>query len=215
MNLCHSQGEPLHRVTEYKYLGILITSDLSWTPHIKKVVGKANQRLGYIRRVLKLASPATKLTAYKVLVRPILEYACEVWDPYLKDSVSKLEQVQRRALRFIYSRYRRQDAVTPLYARANLPLLNVRRKEKRLSFFYLIINELLLVDKSRYINESKTRIVRNKHSRHVKENRFHKNCYKYSFFLSTARDWNCLPANIVNAGTREQFSALVSEYFQQ
>lgn len=145
-----------------------------------------------------------------MLVRPMLEYACEVWDPYVKELQLKLESVQRQALRFIYSSYRRQDSVSPLYDRASLPLLQVRRKQKRLKLFYSIINNLTLVDMHRYIDEDTSRINRNKHGQHVKERRFNKECFRYSFFVQTARDWNLLNESVVGARGRLEFASLIS-----
>ena len=37
-------GHPLERVTAYKYLGILITSDLSWSSHIQAVTTKTRKQ---------------------------------------------------------------------------------------------------------------------------------------------------------------------------
>ena len=50
---------------------------------------------------------ATKLkeTAYKTLVRPILEYACSVWDPQSKKNIGILENVQHKAARFDLHNY--------------------------------------------------------------------------------------------------------------
>jgi len=62
-----------------------MTSDFSWNKHVDNVVNKANGTLGFLRRNLQISSPSLmKTTAYTSLVRPVLEYASTVWDPYTK-----------------------------------------------------------------------------------------------------------------------------------
>ena len=39
------------------------------------------------------------LNLYTSLVRPHLEYACQVWDPYTERNIDHLEKVQKYALR--------------------------------------------------------------------------------------------------------------------
>src|SRR6218665_2908818 len=43
----------------------------------------------------------TILGLYKTLIRPQLEYCIQVWSPYLKQDMEKLEKVQRRATKVI------------------------------------------------------------------------------------------------------------------
>jgi len=43
--------------------------------------------------------------AYLGLVRPLLEYASQAWDPYTDNLSNEIEKTQRRAARFVTSDY--------------------------------------------------------------------------------------------------------------
>lgn len=109
----------LSEVQSYKYLGLWITNDLNWTKHIDIVTSKANQKLFFLRRTLKLSPPSVRVLAYKSIVLPILDYAAVIWDPFTQTNIHKVEKVQRRAVRFIYNSYGR-TSVNELLVRANL-----------------------------------------------------------------------------------------------
>ncbi len=98
-------GEPLSTVSQATYLGVELSSDLSWSPHVNKITSKASQTLGFLKRNLHSAKPDTKTAAYNSLVRPTLEYSCSAWDPYTQKDIQKIENVQRRAARFVTNNY--------------------------------------------------------------------------------------------------------------
>ena len=70
-----------------------------------KIVKKANSSLGFVKRNLFSCSEKSKRAACITLVRPHLEYASAVWDPYGQNQVDQIESVQNRAARFIKSNY--------------------------------------------------------------------------------------------------------------
>ena len=73
----------LEEVESFKYLGLLFTADLSWTTHITSICAKAKQILGMLyRQFYQQSQPGTLLKLYISLVRPHLEYASPVWNPY-------------------------------------------------------------------------------------------------------------------------------------
>ena len=100
-------GATLKRVTSHDYLGVTISSDLNWLRHAKKISNKASRTLGLLKRTLSPCSQNVKSIAYKMLVRPQLEYASEVWSPYTMKCIKKIEQVQRYSCIFIFHEYRR------------------------------------------------------------------------------------------------------------
>ena len=83
-----------------KYLGVHIQSTLSWSHHCKVVSAKARRSLNHLRHSLWGATTAAKSVAYKCLVRPLLEYACQVWRPHTARDISGLESIQCRAARW-------------------------------------------------------------------------------------------------------------------
>lgn len=198
-------GVPLQKVESFKYLGVIITSDLRWNDHIDYISRRAFQKLGYLRRSLGRSSVSAKLTAFKTYVRPILEYAGVVWDPHTEVNKNKLEKIQRRAVRFIYSSYSWSVSPSQLLQNANLESLENRRRRDRLKFLYLIINDQLKINKNKYISFFQPRLTRRSHQLSIREFSAKNNVFHHSFFPRTVREWNSLPADVVNSPTLSSF----------
>ena len=73
------QNQKLNIKTEAKYLGVTISSDLSWSRHADNVAKKANSTMRFLKRNIRSAPQAAKATAYKMFVLPIGEYAATTW----------------------------------------------------------------------------------------------------------------------------------------
>ena len=131
-------GAMLRRVTNHDYLGVTISSDLNWLRHVTKIYNKASRALGLLKRTLSSCSQNVKSIAYKMLVRPQLEYASEVWSPYTMKCINKFEQIQRSSCRFIFHEYRRDNDTSLLINRLNLDSLYTRRLIQQATMFYKI-----------------------------------------------------------------------------
>ena len=94
-------GKPIGCVKSFKFLGVTIANDFSWNLHIDEIAAKASQQLGFMKHVLFDALRKVKRVAYLTLCRHLLEYACEVWDPFLARQVTVLENVEMRVVHFI------------------------------------------------------------------------------------------------------------------
>ena len=80
------------QTSSLKYLGVYIQSDLKWHQHIQSVVNKSNKSLFMLIRCLFNASTGIKLIAFNTVVRPVLEYASQVWSPHTKKLIEQLKQ---------------------------------------------------------------------------------------------------------------------------
>ena len=146
--VCFGSGDPVYfmdnkqlTITKlFKYLGVEIASTFSWDQHINTISAKAFSILGLIKRTLYSAPKQVKVMAYTSLVRPILEYACEVWDPHLKKHQDKLEHVQSRAIRFIAG-LKGISSVSAARENLGIPLLSDRRTDFRIKLLMKILSD--------------------------------------------------------------------------
>lgn len=194
----------LSEVTHYKYLGLWITNDLTWTKHLEYVVANANRKLFFLRRALRLSTPSVRLLAYKSVILPILDYACVIWDPFTKTNITKMEMVQRKAVRFIYNSFGR-TSVTELLMKANLPPLTQRNRVSRLKFLFQLINGHYKTDLTGIISFSSGYSTRQRHSRTITAFSTHNNCFKYSFFPRTVTEWNLLTNDQISKSSLSAF----------
>ena len=141
-------GQTLLAVDSTKYLGLHFSDDLTWNTHIGKICAKANKTLGFLKRNLKIDSISVKSTAYKSMVRPLLEYSSTVWHPHQASLTSKLEGVQNRAARWVKRQYDREASVSKMKQDLNWPLLETRRQQSRIVLLYKIVNGLVLCPKT-------------------------------------------------------------------
>ena len=93
----------LEVVEELRLLGVVVTSNLSWQPHVDLMCKKAFTRMWMLRRLKPLgASVKELLEVYQTQIRCLLEFAVAAWNSGLnKAQVKQLERVQKCALAII------------------------------------------------------------------------------------------------------------------
>ena len=216
----------LETVSSIPYLGITISEDLKWNHHVGTITKKASSTLGFMRRNLRSCPMECRKAAYFSLVRSKLEYAATVWDPYYQHDIDRLENIQRRAARFISNDYRsrHEGAVTEMLSNLELPSLQERRRQLRLTMFYKITNNLVpALPENQFISKisNKRQIKPRVFEDHVTSNithrqaRLNNKCYQIqpsnslqrenSFFPKTIVEWNNLDQDTINAQTPEAF----------
>ena len=199
----------LESVQHMKYLGVTISEDLRWNCHVADITGRASKLhvLGLLRRNLPTCDRRVKEAAYLGLVRPLLEYASQAWDPYTDNLSNKIDKIQRRAARFVtsdYQNYHPGSVTTLLKYLGWMSLKN--RREVDLFKKGLDNNAILPLDEL----SKPTRKTRHMHNRQFYTIIYAcTNIFKFSFVPRTIRDWNNLPHNVVEIADDAKFRKLL------
>ena len=187
-----------------KYLGVLISSDLSWSAHIETVVSKARKALGCIyRRFYRNAHTSVLTKLYTTLVRPLLEYCCVLWDPHLEKDIEKLESVQKLACKICTKNW--SGSYSDLRHILGLPTIRDRRVFLKLCTMYKITNNIFCFPEN-LINLRSGFHTHPMSTRSVSGNLLYQpfaytNSLLYSFVPNTCYLWNGLPYDITSSSS--------------
>ena len=126
--------------TEAKYLDVTLDSKLSFNKHVDTICMKANTVLSFIRQNLHTQLIHVKSQAYRMYIRPILEYSSIVWTPYTKRNIDKLKAIQRQAARYVMDDYRYNSSVSSMIQLLKWNSSSIRRNISRLIILNLTPN---------------------------------------------------------------------------
>lgn len=124
----------INKVTQLKYLGVILDQRLSWYPHLEQVAGRV-RKLIWIFRTLRHTVPNNFIEnkyhsknllseIYIALVQSVLMYCIPIWGGAAKTRFIELERAQRALLKVMYFKKKRFPT-TDLYKIDNL--LSVRK----------------------------------------------------------------------------------------
>jgi len=95
-------GNALPVVKSTRYLGILVSGDLSPSLHVSDIVVKAHKRAAAIHRTFVSRNIHLLVRAFTVYVRPLLEHDSLIWSPFTVHDIEAGESVQRRFTKRLY-----------------------------------------------------------------------------------------------------------------
>ena len=121
-----------------RYLGLIISSDLKWVNQIDKAANNAKSIIAQIRNSFSYFDAELVRLLYVSLIRPHLEFAVSVWNPYQKKDIDKLEKIQHKATKLVPKI--KKKCYEYRLAEMRLTTLETRRKRGDLIKFYKIIN---------------------------------------------------------------------------
>jgi len=119
-----------------------------------------------------------------------------VWDPYQKSLTHKIEMMQRRAARWVFSNYDYHSSVSNMLTDLNCPTLERRQRDSsRLSLLSRIINhkESAIEIPPYYLLQ--TSATRKPHNLHFILPPSNTQNYQENYFYRTIKEWNKLPTS--------------------
>ena len=127
--------QPITNKTQLRDLGVLISNDLSWLPHINKVISDCRKQCAWILRTFTKRDPQTMRTLWISLIRPIIDYCSPLWSPKPTDyrAIDRLEGVLR-------SFSKQVDGLRDLSYSDRLKAMNlqsVQRRHERYKIIYI------------------------------------------------------------------------------
>lgn len=185
---------------------MLCDSDLTFSSHCSSITARSYQILGLIFRALP-ADPTLLTLAFKLYVRPILEYASVLWSPRFSKDTHKVENVQRyftrRALFYPSLSYPERLIIL------NLDFLETRRLHTDLVFCYRLLNNHVSIDSSHFLtlalHTNLRRSTRNSNDLTLSTPVYKREVRKHFWSHRTISIWNSLPRNVLDVEDIKSF----------
>ena len=195
---------------EVKLLGVTIDFQLNFKSHVSIICKKASRQLNVLKRIGKYLCKLGKLNIYHSFIMSNFNFCPLTWHFCGETNTRKIENIQKRALRFIYDDY--SSSYETLLLKSKLPTLKVRRlRSMALETFKIIhkqtpsyLHDLIKIKESsysfRYTNRADVPQVRTMG-------------YGLNSFRSAApRLWNSLPQHYREVTGLSQFQGLIGAW---
>ena len=190
----------IDEVSDHKYLGLTLSNNLKFDPHIDSVCLKARQRLSIIQSLKFKLDRKTLETIYFAFILPVVEYGKIVWGGSCDTHIDKIEKLHVDAMRLVTGATARSN-IQRLYAESGWQTIRARIDMAMVIMLFKIKNhctpnylyELLPQDNV----ESICYDLRNNDNIRLPHAR--REALRRSFFPSAIRLWNKLKPSVRNS----------------
>ena len=201
-------GSVLTRNAHERDLGIIIQDNLGWSLNTMKANKTAFKHLGLLRRAFGIFEPNIFSLLFSTYIRPHLEYAAQVCNPWLNRDKQLLEQPLRRATKLVRGLY---NVPYPMRLRR----LGVYSMSYRLFRGDLILTYRILTDDNhpcRQLFHLSSNCNLRGHQFKLTHQICRVNCRRFFFSLRVCRFWNFLPEEVVTAPSINSFKQRLDNF---
>ena len=108
-------GQKILQVTQTKFLGIIIESNLTWQAHIKFIRNKVAKSIGIIQKVRIILDEDTLIGLYYSCLYPYFSSGITIWGKANKSVLDPLLKLQKRPLDLCSTNHRKLTHYTTLH----------------------------------------------------------------------------------------------------
>ena len=130
--------ELLECVTEFKFLGVILDSKLTWAPHLMKIKQKSFKNINLLKIISSSkfkTSTKNLLNIYKVINLTRIEYGSIAYHTAAPSRLKLLDPIHHKCLRICLGAFR-TTPIHSLYVESNIPSLETRRKIACIQYYF-------------------------------------------------------------------------------
>lgn len=95
-------NSPLEAVHTYKYLGLLIDSDLSFQPHVRSIIQRVAHKVKLLSNLRRMLTTHAAKNVYKAIILTLFAIGDVFYHSCTNFTLKKLQVIQNWALRCIF-----------------------------------------------------------------------------------------------------------------
>ena len=195
------------RRSDVRDLGLNFDDNLNFSVHVARIASLANNRARQILRVFRSLNVSSYIALYKTYVRPLLEYASEIFNPVSSSLINMLERPQRFFTRIVFKRASLPSV--PYLQRLNylsLDTLEFRRAKQDLITFFKCVYGISDTEGFQLLPPRNFRSSRNHNIRFFQQRIV---CSRFWFVNRIIPVWNKLPAILDDVSSVNDFKNML------
>ena len=204
-------GIEIHPKSIVKDLGVNITPNLSWSPHIGIITDGAKKMASWCLSVFRSRQKDVMLTLFKTYVRSRLEFSCPLWNPDKITDIQTIESVQRNFTSKIegYSDYNYWERLK------HLKLHSLQRRRERYVIIHMFKIKMQLTSNDLNINFKTSPLkgitaILPPFPKHASSK--NRSLYESSFAVRGPSLWNLLPKDARSQTKLDAFKISISHF---
>ena len=201
----------INLVNNFKFLGIIIDSNLSFSNHYQNICNKTSRSSSVLSKLGSYVPQPILRKLYQTMIYPHLNYGIEIWGNSCKTGIKRLQRIQNKCIKIISSTntYEPSDY-------ASLKLMSFKHIHEYFSlirfFKYYKLNESLNF-KTKIENHQTNHSYNTRHSMALNLNcpNLRLSKLKTSFLYNSIKFWNKIPSDIKSAQNLNLFKKYLKE----